>query len=119
MAGTSTRTQQVSVRLPNDVANWLNERPLSQAQMITRALRALKSGGGPVDPNPRIAELEAEVARLREDSENWRAIKRATLKRVGHHPAGPVYEPKLSVQGTTTRTNFRPGTNADKAAKSG
>jgi hypothetical protein len=158
MAGTSKLTKPFTARVPVELMDWIatlkDEAP---AAVLVRALRALKDG----TPAPeatgdtaaleaalvRVADLEAENARLLVERNQWRdradslsvernqwrdraqaivqagAAKPVTSHAEGRrlalqHPAGPVYEPKLKVQGTA-QPMFRPGSGADKALKGG
>jgi hypothetical protein len=137
MPGSSTTSAKLSVRVPLDLAEWIATQAGSQSDVIVRALRALKDGVTGDGPDQRavvlqtmVANLEAENARLTQERDQWRDRAKAIVqagankeplnavatKTIGHHPAGPVYEPKLKVQGTA-QPRFRPGTTADKATR--
>jgi hypothetical protein len=141
MAGSSKLTKPVAARLPVELVEWMATQPGSQAEVIARALIALRDGVTGPGPDQRpvvlqglVAQLEAENARLTTERDQWRDRAKAIVdakagvpvprvdavatKTIGHHAAGPILEPRLNVQGTA-RPFFRPGTNADKAAKSG
>lgn len=125
MAGTSTKTKPVAVRMPVDLADWI-ETQGKAGDVIVRAVRALKDGPAQTSPLDAhlVPELQAEVASLRAEVKRLCAlsvdtVKQAVAKPIAHHAAGPVLPATgLPVRGTA-RPLFRPGTNADKAAKSG
>jgi len=122
------------VRLPVDLLEWIKTQSGSKAEVIAAALVNLRDGPVIVDIDAaKVAKLEAEVASLTEQRDQWRTRAKAIVeakagvpvprvdavatKTIGHHPAGPILEPRLKVQGEA-RPFFRPGTAADKAAKS-
>lgn len=124
MAGTSTKTKPVAARMPVDLAEWI-ETQGKAGDVIVRAVRALKDGPAPASFDAQLGpELQAEVASLQAEVKRLRAlsvdtVKQAVAKPIAQHAAGPVLPATgLKVRGEA-RPMFRPGTNADKAAKSG
>lgn len=125
-------TKAISLKLPIE----LHERLKAEAEAAGTTVTALLIEGvsGSTEPDPRVAELEATLATVTKERDEWRNRAKAIVdakagvpvprvdavatKTIGHHAAGPILEPRLNVQGTA-RPFFRPGTNADKAAKSG
>lgn len=136
MAGTS-----ITVRLPSELAKWTDDQPGTRTEVLVRALTALRDGVTGDGPDQRpvvlqamVANLEAVNARLTQERDQWRDLAKAIVakaivsagkepinavstKVISAHPSGPVYEPKLSVSGTT-RPMFRAGSEAEKAMKS-
>lgn len=129
MAGTSKTTKPVAVRLPVDLVEWATTQGDLKV-VIARALRALKEGHSApppaAGPDPRIAELEAENARLRRDQQT--AVAKAALSPgqaetvVGRHRhLGNPLQPTtgLPVGGMAIGFNLKGGSNAHGDKKSG
>ena len=83
MAGTSTKTKVVGVRLPLDLLDWVETQGETK-DVVIRALTALKDGD--TKPSPGIAELEALVDAQRElrlkaeaDRDQWRDRAKAIV----------------------------------------
>ena len=126
MAGTTS----ITIRLPNDVLAALDHQGGKRTDALIAVLRTWMAGGSAATPDPRVAELETALAGQKALTEKWRKAAQAAMpmtdavatKRVrdpdpmGRHQSGPVYEPRLAVQGTA-QPRFRPGTTADKAIK--
>ena len=98
----------ITVRLPDDLHEWLTAQSGKQSETVLRALRALRDGppaGAALDGHL-VPELQSRVT-------DAVATKRVPID---HHPAGPVLPPTINVRGEASPF-FRPGTNADKATK--
>jgi outer membrane murein-binding lipoprotein Lpp len=81
-----------------------------------------------------VKDMETTIERLTKDRDQWRERAKAIVsagkeplnavatktipKQIGHHAAGPVLEPRLSVSGMAT-PRFRAGSEGEKALKSG
>lgn len=96
-------TTSITIRLPNDVLAALDHQGGKRTEALIAALRTWMAGGQTAGPDPRVAELQAEVARLRALSVKS-TIDAVATKRVqrSEHQSGPIYEPRLTVSGHTT-----------------
>ena len=122
-------TTSITIRLADELVKWADSQPGTRTAVIEAALTNLRDGPVIVDnaDAARVARLEAQIADLTAEVGRLRALSNRTTvdavatKRipVGQHAAGPVLQPTgLRVSGVVT-PRFRPGTNADKATRSG
>ena len=104
MAGTTS----ITIRLPNDVLAALDHQGGKRTDALVAVLRTWMAGGSAAAPDPRVAELQAEVTRLRALSVKTTVDAVATKRARDPDPQGravkalmgnPVFEPKLTVQG--------------------
>lgn len=135
MAGTSKLTKPVTARVPVDLVEWMDTQPGTTAEVVVRALQALKDGppAASVIDGHLVPELQFQVASLTEAlaksckvAQAWQNAAQAlvptakgpTAKPIGHHQSGPVLPPTLNVRGEA-KPMFRAGSEAEKALKSG
>lgn len=129
-------TTSITIRLPSELVKWADTQSGTRTDVVAAALTNLRDGPVIVDnaDAERVAKLEQLVRDLTDKVASqeieligWRKLKPATMptsnaeaRRLAlQHAAGPVLPPTgLPVRGEA-RPMFRPGTNADKATKSG
>lgn len=130
MAGTSTKTKPVAARVPVDLAEWM-ETQGKAGDVIVQALTALRAGGV---INSREAELEAKVASLTTERDQWIKVAKTAMptsnaegRRLARaqdpmgrsaHQSGPLLASAVPEVSGMCNPNFRPGT-VEKASKTG
>jgi hypothetical protein len=132
MAGTSTKTKVVGVRLPLDLLDWIETQGETK-DVVIRALTALKDGVTGDGPDQRpvvlqtmVANLEAENARLTTERDKWRKLAQAAMPMAERKPekgSGKLVADVLPVAGSQfpeqeTWWQKQQRTNARKALKS-
>lgn len=109
----------VTLKMMAELRDRLKARAAADGTSVSALL--IEGVSAPSGDGQRLAELEAEVKRLRALSVD-RSIQAVGPKRavnqIGRHAAGPILEPTLNVRGTA-KPFFRPGTTGEKAKKSG
>lgn len=88
----ASNKQQVNVRLPSDLVEWIATQSGSQTDVITAALVNLRDGPVIVDNADagEVAKLKAEVASLTEDRDRWRDRAKAIVSAADKEPTNAV-----------------------------